>query len=306
MLGKREKTVNEKRMELTEHLGELRIRIIRAFWYLIVGAIIGYQLFPRFYGMLYRPLSQEMARQNKTRPPIVNAGENKSRYAQGQIPTKSEHDALVNDVNELRQNPPAKPIMSIVFRSFQEPFLVKLKVSMIFGFCLVLPFILWELALFITPAMTPEEQKPLRFLIPLSALLLMGGVTVAYKTMFYAMQWFLSYLDDFPQPAVLMQDPNDYILFFVKMMAAFGIAFQLPVVLMGMAFAGIVTSKGLLKQWRWGIVLGALGGVFTPSNDLISMAMLGVPLTCLYFLSIILVRMVENMKAKAKRKAEGI
>ena len=61
--------------------------------------------------------------------------------------------------------------------------------------------------------------------------------------MFFAMRWFLSYLDDFPQPAVLMQDPNDYILFFVKMMAAFGLAFQLPVVLMGMAFVGLVSLE---------------------------------------------------------------
>ncbi len=300
MLGKRTPTNEEKRMELTEHLGELRSRIIRSLWYLILGAIIGYQLFPSFYGALYRPLSQEMAKQNRLRPPVVNEGALLSVPAKGAVPTKDEYDHVVKDLQELRQNPPAKPVMSIVFRSFQEPFLVKLKVSMIFGFCLVLPLIFWELALFITPAMTPEEQKPLRLLVPLSALLLLGGVTVAYNTMFYAMHWFLSYLDDFPQPAVLMQDPNDYILFFVKMMAAFGIAFQLPVVLMGMAFAGLVTSKGLLKQWRWGIVLGALGGVFTPSNDVISMAMLGIPLTALYFLSILLVRAVERIKAKSK------
>ena len=298
MPGKRERTHEEKRMELTEHLGELRTRIIRSIWYLVIGSIIGYQFFPVFYGALYRPLSREMARQNKLRPAAVNVEVLTSTYAQKENPTKQEFDALVNDVKELQANPPAKPVMSIVFRSFQEPFLVKLKVGMIFGFCLVLPLVMWEIALFITPAMTPEEQKPLRMLIPLSAILLLGGITVAYNTMFYAMQWFLSYLEDFPQPAVLMQDPNDYILFFVKMMAAFGIAFQLPVVLMGLAFAGVVTSKGLLKQWRWGIVLGAAGGVFTPSNDLISMAMLGIPLTCLYFLSILLVKVVENMKAK--------
>ena len=301
-MKKKTSTDAEKRMELTQHLGELRSRIIRSIWYLIVGAVIGYQFFPKFYDTLYKPLQVEQARQNRLRPATVNGEGRPVDLAKGAVPTKSEFDALVAEVKDQRTNPSAKPVMSIVFRSFAEPFLVKLKVSVILGFCLVLPFVLWELSQFITPALTPDEKKPMRMLVPLSSLLLILGIAVAYRTMFYAMTWFLSYLDDFPQPAVLMQDPNDYILFFVKMMAAFGLAFQLPVVLMGLAFAGLVTSKGLLKNWRWGVVLGAVGGIFTPSNDLISMAMLGIPLTSLYFISILLVRFVERMKEKNKKE----
>src|SRR5262249_21129474 len=149
--------------------------------------------------------------------------------------------------------------------------------------------------------LTPQERRPLRLLAPVSVLLLAFGVAVAYVTMFYAMRWFLSYLDDFPQPAVLMQDPNDYILFFVKMMAAFGVAFQLPVVLMGGAYVGLVTSKGLIKHWRWGVVVAALGGVFTPSNDLFSMALMSIPLLILYGGSIFLVMLIERIKAKDKK-----
>jgi sec-independent protein translocase protein TatC len=56
---------DEKRMELTEHLAELRTRIIRSLWYLLVGAILAYQFFSPLYGFLYRPLEREMLRQNR-------------------------------------------------------------------------------------------------------------------------------------------------------------------------------------------------------------------------------------------------
>ena len=141
---------------------------------------------------------------------------------------------------------------------------------------MAVPLILWELVMFVTPALTVQERKPLRLLIPLSIVLMLLGMTVAYRTLFYAMPWFLSFLNDFPSGAVLMQNPNEYFVFFMQMMAAFGIAFQLPVVLMAGAFAGVVTSKGLIHNWRWGVVLAAAGGLFTPSNDIISMALMSV------------------------------
>ena len=296
--------LHDKRMELTEHLGELRSRIMRSIMYAVVGAIIAYQFFPMLYGALYKPLSQEMNRQNTTRQNIVNPVLPLSHEAKGPVPTKEEFDNLYRDYLNLRDNPPARPVMSIVFRGFQEAFLVRVSVSMIFGLVLITPLVLWELAMFITPALTPTERRPLRLLIPVSVFLMASGIAVAYTTMFYAMHWFLSYLDDFPQPAVLMQDPNDYILFFVKMMAVFGLAFQLPVVLMGGAFAGLITSKGLIKHWRWGFVIAALGGVFTPANDMFSIALMAGPLLLLYFGSILLVKIVEKMKAKNKPVSE--
>jgi Sec-independent protein secretion pathway component TatC len=127
--------------------------------------------------------------------------------------------------------------------------------------------------------------------------LMLAGALVAYITMFFAVGWFLGYLNNFPQPAILMQDPNDYILFLLKMMAAFAIAFQLPVVLMALAYAGLVTSKGLITQWKWGLVIACLGMVFTPANDPWSLALIAVALLILYFGSILLVKYIERTRA---------
>lgn len=293
---------DDKRMELTEHLGELRSRIMRSILYLIVGATLAYQFFSPLYSFLYRPLQHEMNQQNKTRALAASkeAGLLPLPHAVKYPVSLEEFNRLVDAYNVLIEKPPIAPYMSVTVTNFWEPFMVRLKVSIVAGFMFVLPLILFELFAFVTPALTPQERKPFRLLIPVSVVLMLFGVAVAYTTMFFAMHWFLSYLSDLPDGANLMQNPNDYVVFFVKMMAAFGIAFQLPVVLMGLGFAGLVTSKGLIKHWRWGVVLAALGGLLTPANDLPSMAMMSIPLLLLYGLSIFLVRIVERMKAKPK------
>jgi sec-independent protein translocase protein TatC len=289
---------DDKRMELTEHLGELRTRIIRSLLILIVGATVAYHYFEPLYGMLYRPLQKEMAAERAASAHGAWGAELVLPVPQHEPPNRDDYMQLVNAVKWIYDHPPISAPNSIVFRNFHEPFLVRLQVSIIYGFILVLPFVVWELGGFITPALTPNERKPLKMLLPLSAVLLAFGVSVAYATMFFAMHWFMSYLLDFPQPAVLMQDPNDYVMFFVKMMAAFGLAFQLPVVLMGMGFLDLVTSRGLLKNWKWGVVIAVLGGILTPSNDLPSMALMAFPLLGLYFMSIGLVYIVERSKRK--------
>ena len=249
---------HDKRMELTEHLGELRGHIIKSIWYLILGAIIAYQFFGPIYGFLYRPLKKELTQLNQERtareikqliseaPEALRPYLLKPPYATHDPPTMMEFNHLVDALVWERQHPVQTPMMSQVFTNFYEAFMVQFKVSLILGFILVMPLVVWEFTKFILPALTPQERKPLRMLVPLSAFLLICGVVIAYITMFYAMHWFLGYLDNFPQPAILMQNASDYVIFMLKMMAAFGVAFQLPVVLMGLAYAGLVTSSGLI------------------------------------------------------------
>ena len=300
---------HEKRMELTEHLGELRSRIIRSLWYLTIGACIAYYFFQPLFGLLQKPLEKEITRLNQAQVDRqIKAQEDLERKTSGNIiilpyathdpPTKEEFNKLVDTMNWIRKHPVAIPMMGNVFHNFHEPFMVRLTIGVLTGFILVLPLVISELAMFISPALTPQEKKPLRMLVPLSVLLMIAGVAVAYATMFYAMNWFLSYLDDFPQPSVLMQDPQDYVTFFVKMMAAFALAFQLPVILMGGAFLGFVTSKGLIKHWRWGVIVAFLGGLLTPANDPMSWILMVVPLLLLYFGSIALVKWIEVVRAK--------
>ncbi len=306
---------DDKRMELTAHLQELRTRIMRSLIYLIVGAVLAYFFFTPIYGFLMRPLKTTMDRLNQER--ITRQLADKTRLGAashdifvlpdpiraGEVVTAEKFNELRLAVDWVRRHPVSTPLMGNVFRGFHEMFLVQLEVSILIGFILTIPLVIWELAQFVTPALTREERKPLRVLIPISVFLMLCGVTVAYCTLYFAMAWFLSFLDSFSADAALLQDPNDYVMFFIKMMAAFALAFQLPVVLMGGGYLGLVTSSGLAKNWRWGIVIAALGGLLTPANDLPSMALMAIPLLLLYFSSIFLVKMVEGWKAKDKAKA---
>jgi len=301
-------------MELTAHLQELRTRIMRSLMYLLCGAVLAYFFFTPIYGFLTKPLQTTITRLNKdhinkqvtdaSRP--GGAKDNlfilPDPIKPGEVVTAEKFNQLRNAVDWVRRHPISTPLMGTIFHGFHEMFLVQLEVSILIGFILTIPLVIWELAQFITPALTHDERKPLRVLIPISVFLMLCGVTVAYCTLFFAMAWFLSFLDSFSADAALMQDPSDYVMFFIKMMAAFALAFQLPVVLMGGSYLGLVTSKGLAKNWRWGIVIAALGGLLTPANDLPSMALMAFPLLILYFGSIFLVKMVEGWKAKEKAK----
>ncbi len=302
---------DDKRMELTEHLGELRTRLIHCIGYILLGSVLAYQFFTPIYNFMYRPLRQEIDRLNihrtvteaqhqinVNRPPFDPLHMPKPHNP----PTSEDLQARDQVIGWIYTHPATPPMIGDAFRSFYEPFTVRLQLSVIIGLILTTPFIIRELALFILPALTAQEKRPLKLLMPVSILCLALGVCVAYGTLFFAMHWFLSYLEDFPQGSTLLQDPGQYILFFVKMMAAFGFAFQLPVLLMAGAFVGMVTSDGLKKNWRWGVVLAVCGGVFTPSNDIPSMMLMTVPLLILYFGSIYLVRIVEHIKARDRSK----
>jgi sec-independent protein translocase protein TatC len=182
---------------------------------------------------------------------------------------------------------------SFVFHSFFEPFFLRLQLSLIGGIIVAAPFILLEIYGFVLPALTPVERRSVSLIAPFSVALFLAGGSLAFFIMPTAVHWFLLYLTDFPN-AILLQDPQAYILFLVKMILAFGLVFQLPVLMMGLGRLGIIRSAMLVKYWRYivvGITVAAM--IITPSNDPFSMIVMAVPLVILFFASIGLVRMVE-------------
>lgn len=251
---------DEKRMELTEHLGELRTRIIRSVLYLVVGSIICYFMFTPIYGFLFAPMRV----------------------------------ALNGAHVEWR----------IVFPHFTAPFFVVLQVSMVSGLILAAPCILLELWGFIAPALTHEERRPMRYAAPMAIVLFFSGVALAYWVARLAINWFLSYLVWFPKGAVIYQDPKTYVLFMLKLMAAFGGVFQLPVVLVFLAWIGLLKAETMKKGWRHAVVgISVVGLVVTPSNDAFTMLVMIVPVIALYIASIWLVALVERRRARDRASA---
>jgi sec-independent protein translocase protein TatC len=189
-----------------------------------------------------------------------------------------------------------------VFTHATEPFFLKFKLALVLGLILVMPFIMREVWGFVAPGLTKQEKRAVKLIAPFSAFLFFSGVTLGYYILPAAFKFFLSYLDDYPD-AQLLQNPAQYIMFVVKMMFAFGLGFQMPVVLMFLAQVGLATPESMWKYWRHAIVIiGFLAALLTPSGDAFSMLAIGLPMVFLYFLSILLVGRI----AKKKRRQQAL
>ncbi len=252
----------EKKAELTEHLAELRTRIIRSCLYLFVGMAVMYVFSKQLYVVLSAPITHAIA---SVRPHGSGSG----------LPD------------------------TIVFKSFMDFFLIRLQISMVGGLVLALPLVVLELWGFIAPALTPNEKRGVHFVAPMSLVLFVLGVSCAYLILPMAVRWFLSFQADFPGTS-LLQDPLTYVIFTVKMMLVFGALFELPVILMFLGKVGIINSALMIKYWRHisvGLFTAAM--VVAPSNDPGTMLALAIPLTLLFFGSIWLVKLVEPKNVSA-------
>ncbi len=180
----------------------------------------------------------------------------------------------------------------MLMTSFVQGFTLTVQVSLVGGLVLSAPFVTTELWLFILPALNKQERKAALFVGPLSVVLFALGVFLCYLGMPRAFSWFALYV---PPGTTLQPDVGRTLIFTVQMYLAFGLMFELPVLLMFLGAVGIVNSRMMVQRWREATVLIAfVAAVATPSNDALTMLMMATPMVGLYFFSIVLVRMVEK------------
>ncbi|MGI8922935.1 MAG: twin-arginine translocase subunit TatC [Fimbriimonadales bacterium] len=211
---------------------------------------------------------------------------------------------IYENLNAIVRDPslwPAGVVGKEAFTNFSDPFFLKFKLSFIIGLVLAAPVIIVQLWGFVRPALKPNERKPLRIVAPLSAVLFLVGTFFGYLILRPAFAWFLSFLDDF-QGTELLQNPGSYVIFIMKMLFAFGLGFQLPLVLWFFGSVGIITADALWKNWRMAVGgIAALSAFLTPGGDFFSFIAMAVPLTLLYFASISAIRVTEKRRVKRER-----
>ena len=191
-----------------------------------------------------------------------------------------------------------------VVHSAPEFFMLKLKLSFYIALVLCLPYVILQIWSFIAPALKPNEQKPFKRLAPSSAFLFLLGAGFAYAVVPAMFSWFASYADDFPG-VNLLQEAGSQLFLVVKMMLAFGVAFQLPIIVYGLGLAGVLTADTLLKYWRHGAsAIFLIAAVVTPSNDPFSMLMMAIPLTALFIGSVYAVKFMERGREREKAREE--
>ena len=180
----------------------------------------------------------------------------------------------------------------LIFTAPQEAFFIRLKVVSATGLALALPVVLWQLWRFVTPGLYAHERRyALPFVLVASALFA-AGVAVAFSMLPATLKVLASFAGT---DLVIVPRASEYLSFLLLLIAAFGLAFELPVVLMGLTLAGVISTATLRKGRRVAyVVMMVIAAVVTPTPDPINMLLLAVPLILLYETTILIARLLKK------------
>lgn len=262
--------IEDSSAPLIEHLTELRTRLIRSALAFIVAMVISFTVWNPIFNFLTEPLCTTMAERGQDE-------------------------------------------CGLILIKLQEGFFVAISISLFGGLVLSFPFISYQLWRFVAPGLYKSEKNAfLPFMIASPAMFLIGASFAFYVVMPLAFDFFLGF-----QQAGTVGDTNvaasidfqgsvqEYLRLTIKFIVAFGLCFQLPVLLTLMGKAGLVSSQGLADMRKYAVVgILVLAALVTPP-DVITQVILFVVVYGLYEVSIQLVKRVEK-KREADLRAQGL
>ena len=251
-----------KKSSFVTHLTELRSRLVKSIIYFFIFFVICYFFAENIYNFLISP------------------------YA----------DAVKDGDSNRR----------MIFTALHETFITYLKVAFFSAIFLGSPVLLIQIYKFIAPGLYKNEKKAiLPYLISTPILFLLGGMLVYYLVMPLAIKFFLSFEtigSSTSLPIQLEAKVNEYLSLIMRLIFAFGISFQLPILLNLLARIGVVNSNYLKKTRRYVIVIiFTIAAILTPPDPITQIG-LAIPLLLLYELSIITVKFTEK---KDKENAQS-
>ena len=188
---------------------------------------------------------------------------------------------LQRPIVELASKPGSN--VTINFPTVVSAFDVRLQVSIFLGILMSAPVWLYNLWAFITPGLKKREKRYTIGFVVASVPLFVGGTALAWSSL----PTFVVVLVGFtPEGAANVINASDYILFTIRILLVFGLAFVLPVALVMLNFAGVITAENIIKSWRMAVFTSAVvGAIATPVAEPMAMFLLMVPLLILYFLA---------------------
>ena len=248
-----------KQSSFVEHLTELRSRLLKSIAYFFVFFIISYFFAENIYTFLVAP------------------------YA----------EAVKDDEVNRR----------MIFTALHETFITYLKVAFFAAMFVTSPIILTQVWKFVAPGLYKDEKRAfLPYLIATPTLFLFGAMLVYYLIMPLAIKFFLSFETSAQfnnLPIQLEAKVNEYLSLIMRLIFAFGLSFQLPVLLSLLARAGFKDSVYLKRRRKYVIVIIFSAAAILTPPDPITQIGLGIPLLILYELSILTVKLIEKKKKDA-------
>ncbi len=257
-----EADIDEKAMPLLDHLIELRSRLLNSLIAILVLFFVCYYFAPEIYDFLVAPLAD-----------------------------------VLEDMGGQRR---------LIFTALHEAFFTYIKVAFFAALFVSFPFIAIQVWMFIAPGLYKNEKRAFApFLIATPILFFMGGALVYYFIFPLAWKFFLSFESvggTGALPIQLEAKVNQYLSLVMRLIFAFGLCFELPVVMTLLARVGMVTSKGMKKNRKYAIVLAFVAAAILTPPDVISQIGLALPTMVLYEISIISVRMIEKKRGDVEEE----
>lgn len=247
----------EKKSPFTEHLGELRDRLIRCFIAVGIGFTLAYFFKERLFEILTEPLMIAM---------------------EGNAGTK------------------------MIFTGLPEAFFTYLKVSLLAGIVIATPVLFYEFWMFVSPGLYRDEKKYLLPIVVLSVFFFILGASFGYFVVFpYGFKFFLGFATETIHALPSMRK---YLSFASKMLLAFGIVFELPLILTFMARMGLVTIPFLKKNRKYALLLFFVGSALITPPDVITQIMMAFPMIILYEISIMSARIFGKKKQENNERED--
>jgi sec-independent protein translocase protein TatC len=247
-------------MPLTEHLRELRSRLVKSGIAIGLGMVVGWIYYPQLFAWLSAPF-----------------------------------DAVVTQARAEGRT------VTLALTGVADPFVLQMQVAAVAGLILSSPVWLYQLWRFITPGLHRHERRWGLGFVAVAVPLFLAGVALAYLVLPYGLQILFGFTPNGVENIVAV---DKYLSFFLRMILIFGIGFLVPLVLVLLNFAGILSGQRLVSWWRWIIIIiMVFAAVATPTGDPINLMLLAGPILLLVMIAVVIALL--NDKRRARKRGSG-
>jgi len=184
----------------------------------------------------------------------------------------------------------------LIFTGLPEAFFTYLKVAFLSGIILAAPVIFYQFWMFVAPGLYNKEKRFMAPIVFLSTFFFVGGAFFGYFIVFpYGFKFFLGFASEIIRPLPSMRE---YLGFASKLLLAFGLVFELPLIITFLARLGIVSVSFLKKNRKYALLLFFVGSAILTPPDVVTQIMMALPLMLLYEISIIGARIFGKKKSE--------
>jgi sec-independent protein translocase protein TatC len=302
---------HEDRLSVVDHLDELRSRLIVCA--LTLGVVFGVCFWQSAHllHLLNRPLNHlsKVARDHISgtasnevgeRGHLLNAAHGLSKLAHQGGLSRADGSILANVAHQLTAAATALPAHTPgevpITTNLAEPFTVSLTVAFYFALLVASPVLLYQLFAFILPALDDRERQIMRPIIVTAPVLFFAGVVFTYVVVLPAAIKFLQGYNSSNFNSLIQAQP--LYSFEVLTMGAIGLAFEMPLILLGLRAIGVINGSTLTRHWRYATVILPVVAAAMPGADPVTTGLETAPLVVLFLASIVLLKFADRRAAR--------